>query len=316
MPLNRLSKESIRRAIKSLMAHCDEGTLEKTLSEQDVYLAFQPELLTLHGTERHQRLAELTVYVLGDSLLRIPKLREILCNSAGVQIPSTWRPGSWLAISTCQALGLPDAFAGTLPPSKPYPVERLHVFRPTPPLRDFQQEVLEKAISSLDENRSCLVSLPTGGGKTLVGTTLLKRWHIRSGIYGTSLWLAHTEELCEQAAACIEQVWQSDPDAQPGAIMRAWGSAVSGLLKGSYYVEGEGNRASATQSVIVTTPKSALRILNECGSGSLRRAVDHLGLLVIDEAHRAGRGNLQKPNLSGKIKFPQFAGRGTICNAD
>ena len=306
MPLHRLSQESIECAINKVLEHCNEGTLEKILSQQDVYLGFQPELLNLHGEERHQRLAELIVHVLGDGLLRTSKLRETLCASTGVPIPSAWRPGSPLAISTCEALGLPEAFAGTLPPSKPSPVERLHVFRPTPPLRDFQEEVLEKAISSIAENRSCLLSLPTGGGKTLVGTTLLKQWHIRWGEQGTSVWLAHTEELCEQAAACIEQVWQSDPHGQSGAIMRAWGPSVTGLIRGSFYLEGEGKIASPSQSVIVTTPRSALRILQECKTGSLKRAVDNLGLVIIDEAHRAGASTYKDLISRAKTKFPHL----------
>jgi len=304
MPLHRLDPSAIESAVRRLLQDCDEYTLEKALSSQDVYLECQPELANLHGASRLQRLAELSVYLLGDGLLRTALIRDKLCVAASIESPSSFRSGTSQAISICEALRLPDAFAGALPPLKPPPVSCLRQFRPIPKLLNFQEEVLKKALSSIKENRSCLLSLPTGGGKTLVGTTLQKLWHDKRAENSTSLWLAHTEELCEQASSCIEQVWQSSvADVGKGAIIRAWGPSVQKLLNGSVYLEGEEKYTSPSHSIIVSTPQSALRILKEKSIGSLQRAVQNLGLLIIDEAHRAGATTYRDLISTATAKF-------------
>jgi len=173
-----------------------------------------------------------------------------------------------------------------------------------PNLRNFQQEVIEKAEASLAENRSCLISLPTGGGKTLVGTTLLKRWHNKQQEQGTSMWLAHTEELCEQAASCIEQVWQSDLHPKSGAIIRAWGSSATKLSQGMVYLEAEEKEARPTHLVVVTTPQSANRMFADCGTGSLKQAFQGLGMLLIDEAHRSGAPSYREIIFKSKTNAP------------
>ena len=289
MPLSRLDQDAIRVGSKSLFQYCDEHALERTLSQQDVYLDCQPELLSLDIGERHLRLAELVTYLLGDGLLKVSRVRDQLCNAAGIESPKSFRPGTPQAISLCSALNLPIVFAGALPPAKPSPVARLRQFRPVPKLMDFQQEVLQKASSSIREKRSCLISMPTGGGKTLVGTILQKQWHSQQDANSTSLWIAHTDELCAQASSCIEQVWQSPiTSIETGTVVRAWGSSVNRLLKGVVYREGEANHASSSHTVVVSTPQSALKMLRDQSHGSLQNALSRLGLLIVDEAHRAG----------------------------
>jgi len=46
---------------------------------------------------------------------------------------------------------------------------------------------------------------------------------------GAVLWLAHTEELCEQAYACFKQVWEASTQVAPLLLVRFWGRYTQDL---------------------------------------------------------------------------------------
>jgi superfamily II DNA or RNA helicase len=64
-------------------------------------------------------------------------------------------------------------------------------------LRPYQNEALQGIEQAHSEHRRTLLSLPTGTGKTFVAATYAKRRFLDSG--RKVLWIAHTEELLEQA---------------------------------------------------------------------------------------------------------------------
>lgn len=69
-------------------------------------------------------------------------------------------------------------------------------------LRPYQAEDIDKLRRALKVHRSVLYQLPTGGGKTLVGSTILKGVADR----GLSAWfMCHREELIEQTSAALER---------------------------------------------------------------------------------------------------------------
>ena len=80
-----------------------------------------------------------------------------------------------------------------------------------PTLEDFQQEVSLELMRTLHRSTGrAIVTLPTGAGKTLVAVETIKNWltaNFDDGPAQGILWLAHTEELCEQAYQCFAQVW-------------------------------------------------------------------------------------------------------------
>jgi len=286
--LARISKSEIELAQHLLLDCCDLGVLEQILSREEVYLGFQNELIELPDSKKKIRIAEIIVHLLGDNLLNSNLVREAIAESKRTSFLVNWKPGSANAVKFCKKIDLPEVFAGTLPTPKPPAVERLHSIQDYPVLTDYQKEVYDIAIDSLNNNKSALVTLPTGAGKTLVATNIVVDWHRENKNGITTIWLAHSEELCEQAVECLKQTWDGKLGPTPAVIYRAWGNHTKKITNGEVFQDAEsGNTNEVIHSIIVTTPITALRILENKLNGSISKSLSGLNLLVIDEAHRA-----------------------------
>ena len=80
-------------------------------------------------------------------------------------------------------------------------------------LRDFQLAAVDSVLSAFDDGkRTCLITLPTGTGKTVVFCHIAKAMLAK----GRVLILAHREELIEQAAEKIQAVIGIKPDIEMG----------------------------------------------------------------------------------------------------
>ena len=72
-----------------------------------------------------------------------------------------------------------------------------------------------------------LLTLPTGAGKTRVVVESIRDWLTQDRETTSTggpmvLWLAHTDELCEQAYLCFKQVWTASEEFAghvPGEIL-------------------------------------------------------------------------------------------------
>jgi superfamily II DNA or RNA helicase len=118
--------------------------------------------------------------------------------------------------------------------------------------------------------RRVVLHLPTGVGKTRTGMNLIAD-HLRQHEQTLVIWLAHGQELLEQAAAEFEQAW-SRLGNRPVSVVRMWGDAltdVDGLTDG-IVVLGLEKAVSAAK-----TNADFLRILAARSS-----------LTVFDEAHQ------------------------------
>ena len=67
-------------------------------------------------------------------------------------------------------------------------------------LRPYQSAAVNNCRDSFEKNQSTLIVMPTGTGKTVVFSELVKRNH------GRAIVLAHREELIYQAASKIETI--------------------------------------------------------------------------------------------------------------
>jgi len=286
MTIQRLSSVDIRDAVRRIVLTCDTPTLERILSNEGVYLGFQDDLNQYTGEDRHIRLAEIVVRIMGDNLLRVKTIRDSLSQANDWNL-SSWRPGTVKAVDFCEHVNLPFTYAGILPTFKPRASQKLMLHDNLPPLADFQVEVLERATAKIIDS-SILISLPTGAGKTRVGTTMLKKWHDQQPLGATSLWIAHTEELCEQALTCISQTWRSEKTGKPATLLRSWGQFLKQHLDRVKFDNCEISGGKVPQFVIVATPQSTAKILSEVNTGTLGIAMQNLGYVVVDEAHRAG----------------------------
>lgn len=274
--------------IQELLAGAlDIDTLEEIFSLNSTLLGFQDELLNYTGAKKHKRLVELCLHMLGDSLLR----NELIRNSFSIykNIPSLkkWRPGSKSAVNFCKALNISTRYAGLLSKDDTRPFLSYVPTTSKLILADYQKEVLENCLESL-KNSNTMLSLPTGGGKTYVATNLLHKFHINLKRDVTSIWIAHTEELCDQAARTIYDTWSDSNEKEPLIVLRAWGRQLKKLTDGELYEEivlADHQRIS--HKVIVTTPHTAKKLLEDEKNKLNVFRINNLKLIIIDEAHRA-----------------------------
>lgn len=240
------------------------------------------------GTKRE--LATALVLRHGVDLLADPGVRRAVGRAAGVTPPGRWHPGKAAATAFVRRAGFPPELAGRPLPSSPPSLEFLDAHLDLPPLAPFQREVLREMLMCLypPAGGRAMVSLPTGAGKTRVAveglvTWLLERWDHESEVAdrGVVIWLAHTEELCEQAIACFQDVWQGVDRVAPTTLARFWGS----YSKKEEEVE-ELRAALRGAAVLVSTPNRLVSLVD--GEEELVAEIrKRTGLVVIDEAHRA-----------------------------
>jgi DNA repair protein RadD len=249
------------------------------------------------GTDRRGTKRELaTALVLrhGVDLFAEKEVRTMVAKRAGVSAPDRWKPGKAKAICFTLDARFPPELAGIPSPDAPPDYEYLEGATVLKPLLAFQEEVKRGLYETLlVPGRRAIVTLPTGGGKTRVAVESIRDWLTsrydvasRSSTASAVLWLAHTEELCEQAYACFKEVWDASADVCPLLLVRFWGGHTQDLVEHRETL----HQVLARPSVLVSTPQRIVNLLegaiahSEAVAADLR---DALGLIVIDEAHRA-----------------------------
>src|SRR5262249_246711 len=105
-------------------------------------------------------------------------------------------------------------------------IETIEPYDPLPQLMDYQVEVLRQCIEMFDKGaKELLIQMPTGSGKTRTAMELIVDLVETKSLFvnGRSVvWLAHTEELCEQAIDAFSAVW-AQRAATRGKVVRLWG---------------------------------------------------------------------------------------------
>ena len=127
-------------------------------------------------------------------------------------------------------------------------------------LRPYQQDAVDGVVTSLRDNDSCLIVMPTGTGKTVVFSHLLDMMS-----KGRGMVIAHREELIHQACNKIEIVLGQRPDIEM-ANMRA----DSDMFDRKKVV------VSSVQTQVAGTPPRMERF-----------NPNKFALLILDEAHHS-----------------------------
>lgn len=218
-----------------------------------------------------QQLAELVLAQLGPAALTA--LRDTL-QEEGLQPPARWNTSAALAFAT--SIGFPPEFASSAE-ARREPEELISGPMELPPLHDFQQEVfdgLSSLLASSTKRRRAVISLPTGGGKTRVTVEAAVRLVLApEGPMRSVLWIAQTDELCEQAVQAFRQVWLNLGARRTNLrIARLWG--------------GNPNPPGRNMDKPVVVVASIQTLNNRVGASDL----DWLrkpGLVVVDECHHA-----------------------------
>lgn len=222
----------------------------------------------LHHPPSGRDLAELAISAHGTGLLKeyADDLEE-----KGLTPPSFWA-GSRRAREFVRSLGYSLEMAGF--ESEKRPPELVVEGRPAmPPLHDYQETIAEAMAELLEADRDnrAMLSLPTGAGKTRVAIEGIIKAHQDGGLRAPLLlWVAQSDELCEQAVAAWGELWRASEIEDRLVISRLW----------------SGNDAAPAEmsfQVVVAT-------IQKLGVIMGREEYDWLktpGALVIDEAHGA-----------------------------
>lgn len=190
-------------------------------------------------------------------------------HEAGFPVPEQWT-GRERAVEFVEALGFPAEFAGF---SDRQLEEWIEVDGPIrlPELHDFQRKLVDRIQDTVfagKTNRGFL-SMPTGSGKTRVTVQSLVEMMYVEPLTGPVLWIAQSEELCEQAVQTWKDVWRG---VGPGAqlrINRLWGSRQA--------------TPARPHQVIVATIQQLQVIMAKEEYLWLQQAA----CVIIDEAHRS-----------------------------
>ncbi|WP_078596335.1 DEAD/DEAH box helicase [Evansella clarkii] len=190
-----------------------------------------------------------------------------------------WTMGGKWARDFTQALGFPLVFSGISIPKdqSAVPFQDIEPKKSLPPLVEYQLEVKNKMLRVLNEEEDkarCVVTLPTGGGKTRVAVESFIEWmqpRFSEGKY--LLWIAQGEELCEQAISCITDMWQDKEFTEALRIYRYFGGKK---IQEENLVGG---------AVIASIQQLYTRIKNK--DPIIEEILKHCGAVIIDEAHHA-----------------------------
>jgi superfamily II DNA or RNA helicase len=217
-----------------------------------------------------QGISELALAVHGPTILT--KLIAVL-EAEGLQPPGRW--GGEPARQFVVELGFPIEFATSASVRRD---AELVVSGPIalPKLHDYQQGILDHLSSLLASGagrRRAVVSLPTGGGKTRVAAEAVVRLVLNGQGQRSALWIAQTDELCEQSVQCFRQLWANlGAPGEDLRIVRLWG--------------GQSNPTppEAGEAIVIV---ASIQTLNARMEYESLEWLSRPGIVVIDECHHA-----------------------------
>ena len=227
-----------------------------------------PALSALEATTyTEEDLAQVALNLYGPSILAL--LKDAL-DSEGLKPPSRW--GTFEAYEFAKDLGFPKEFGGS--PSKKRNSDEFVMGKfPLGELHDYQKNAIEKLnaflLSSGDSKRAVLC-LPTGAGKTRVASQFVVEEFLNKG--KPVLWIAQTDELCEQAVQSFMQIWHNIGQFRSFLkISRFWGGQRNPILDD----EDSANLVIASIQTFDRRKEQIVSLANK------------VGIVIIDEGHRS-----------------------------
>tara|TARA_Y100000590_G_scaffold27882_1_gene31245 strand:- start:2043 stop:3635 length:1593 start_codon:yes stop_codon:yes gene_type:complete len=219
-------------------------------------------------------LAKVLLKLKGTSIFQDKVIRKHFCNLANKDEISTWNQSD-----SCKDLldfyGLPQDFLPDIRKKR----KLLESSYPNFTLHDFQ-DFIKRRVSKFLFNSSkkmLMVQMPTGSGKTF--TTMESIFDFLRISEDKSLgviWMAHTDELCEQAIESFNKGWESRGTSNID-LLRLWGgnaNQLDNLPKGSFFA------VTSFQ-----TANSMLKTRHDAVFETYSRLRARNGLLIVDEAH-------------------------------
>ena len=240
-------------------------------------------------------------YIYGKDLLFNPetreKARDLIAKHKGIRAPKRLTPGKKEAIRFVIEADLPEEMAGQ---EKTSNREAFVVIngreRSYKPLQPYQNELVERALEKFqntDMHARALISLPTGAGKTRTAVEIVHCWMDRLIISNKfaecnlTIWVAQSDELCEQAFNQFQEVWENNPQVLTTKIVRLWG----GFWKEEIDVISTNLISGRMPTIMICTINTLHAILMKPSSvtqkGFAQIIKEDCDFIIIDEAHHA-----------------------------
>lgn len=146
--------------------------------------------------------------------------------------------------------------------------------KPYKQLKDYQFEVMFKSLQRLENPYSrFILQMPTGSGKTRTAIEIISTF-LNNNPEASVIWLAHSTELCDQAAACFLEVW-------PHLAKRE-------ILFKRHYGQFNVNSSGSERKIdfLCAGFQSTYADILKDGS-SINSKLNSKRLIVVDEAHKA-----------------------------
>lgn len=226
---------------------------------------------------RETSVAELFLSVYGKDA--VSKLADVFRREGFPDVPTQWAGGA-ATISWLRKMGFGTEFAGqkNRRQDAEFVVPGATVL---PELHEYQARISRELASVMLEvgdagqRNKVMVELPTGAGKTRVATQTILQLFIDGKVQGPILWIAQSQELCEQAVQTFSEVWRGLCTAQgvdlPLTVGRLWES-------------NEVHEPDTELSVIVATDAKLDVIIGRAEYEWLSKA----SAVFVDEGHVAG----------------------------
>lgn len=235
-------------------------------------------ILRLHGTSilELKEFRELFLRTLeNDRLVEISKEHNIDSNgSSSITIArmlaaKSWGPSSKL-LRVFKKIGFNEAYL-PIYRDRYKATEKVEVVAKLPELFDYQKEVISELVSTINDKKDkVLLQLPTGSGKTRIMMEVIQELTTQAIKPYTVLWLAHSEELLEQAITSFKNVWSS----------KGQYSATIHRLYGQY----NPNDLLFSNSMIFAGLQKLSRL--DTNSDLFLEIEKNTSLIVVDEAHK------------------------------
>lgn len=282
-------RKVLDRDVERLVARTEySGGLYKSYLADEELAAF---LIDLWGVEllKERSLRQELVSQLSDERLaalagwqgeKVPKSRGACIKRI---VERVWKPGRTWPRYFAGFLGFPKVFAGFAGGPELPPVEEVEPRVILPELHEYQKELVNQVYTLLAappaKNRAIL-SLPTGAGKTRTAVeALLTAWNQEGQSRAYILWVAQSDELCEQAVEAFREVWVECGGEGSRTLLhiyRYWGSR--NMLPDVF---GDGVVVASIQKLTEGSPENLAHIADDAFA------------VVVDEAHHATASSYQ-----------------------
>lgn len=168
-------------------------------------------------------------------------------------------------------------------------------------LHEYQKSTSRKIkdlLAGNTKNRRGVVQLPTGAGKTRVAAQSVIEHVASTDRSQLVVWIAHSEELCEQAIEAWTSVWQAiGPTGGRMAVSRLWGGNTA-------------RQETTDLHLVVATIQTLSKIADDVAlrepRGTQYAWLGNPNLVIIDEAH----GAISK-SYTGVLKWMKRSARDT-----